>query len=76
VIAADVLYEPRNGPALLRTLERVVAPGGEAWIADPGRPPAAAFWRDAAERWTVDVVADPPDRSPVVRRLRRRADAA
>jgi predicted nicotinamide N-methyase len=71
VIAADVLYEARNAPALLATLDRVVAPDGEAWIADPGRRPAAAFWRAADEAWTVDVLGDPAPGAPVVRRLRR-----
>src|SRR4051794_24096214 len=42
VVAADVLYERRNGPELLALLPRVLAPGGEIWIADPGRPAAAA----------------------------------
>ncbi|MEV4421694.1 methyltransferase domain-containing protein [Patulibacter sp. NPDC049589] len=72
VIAADVLYEARNAPALLRTLDRVVAPGGEAWIADPGRPPAAALWRAAAATWTVEVLGDEVSGRPTVRRLRRR----
>lgn len=72
VIAADVLYEARNGPALLAVLERTVAPGGEAWIADPGRRPARSFWPLARERWTVDVLGDPPSGAPAVRRLRRR----
>ncbi|WP_051471038.1 class I SAM-dependent methyltransferase [Patulibacter minatonensis] len=72
VVAADVLYEARNGPALLRTLERVVAPGGEAWIADPGRPTAAGFWRAAAETWTLDLLGDEASGRPTVRRLRRR----
>lgn len=76
VIAADVLYESRNGPALLRTLDRVVAPGGEAWIADPGRPPARRFWPAAAATWTVDVLGDPESGAPMVRRLRRRAPTA
>jgi predicted nicotinamide N-methyase len=72
VVAADVLYEARNRPALLRTLDRVVARDGEAWIADPGRRPAEPFWREAAEGWTVEVLGDRPARGPVVRRLRRR----
>jgi len=73
VIAADVLYESRNVPALLATLDRAVAPGGEAWIADPGRPPARTFWRAAAGAWQVDVLGEPESGAPMVRRLRRRA---
>ena len=53
VIAADVLYEARNGPAIAALLPRLVAPGGEALVADPRRPHApglidplvAAGWR-------------------------------
>lgn len=44
VLAADVLYEPRNGPALASLLQHIVAPGGEAWIADPRRPDARHLW--------------------------------
>jgi predicted nicotinamide N-methyase len=54
VIAADVLYERRNGPQLLAALDAVVAEGGEAWIADPDRPAAAEFFAAAAESWTVE----------------------
>lgn len=70
VLAADVLYEARNGEPLLRALDAVVAPDGEAWIADPGRPAAPAFFATAAERWTLDPLA------PRVTRLRRRARAS
>ena len=41
VVAADVLYERRNAAPLLRALTALVADGGEAWIADPGRATAA-----------------------------------
>jgi predicted nicotinamide N-methyase len=37
VLAADVLYEPRNVPVLLDLLPRLVEDGGEVWLADPGR---------------------------------------
>jgi predicted nicotinamide N-methyase len=37
VLAADVLYEQRNVPVLLWLLPRLVAAGGEVWLADPGR---------------------------------------
>src|SRR5687768_14515707 len=43
VLAADVLYESRDVDPLLALVERVVAPGGELWLAEPGRPPAARF---------------------------------
>ncbi|MCW3038951.1 MAG: Methyltransferase type 12 [Solirubrobacterales bacterium] len=72
VIAADVLYESRHVPAVLALLDRVVAPGGEAWIADPGRPPARTFLREAATVWRADEVGPAEPGAPVVRRLRRR----
>jgi predicted nicotinamide N-methyase len=51
VLAADVLYERASVAALLSLLPRL-AP--VAWLADPGRPPAAAFMEQAARRWTVE----------------------
>ena len=36
VLASDVLYEPRNGEALLPLLPRLIDKG-EIWLADPGR---------------------------------------
>jgi predicted nicotinamide N-methyase len=53
VLASDVLYEARDVDLLLAALPRLVAPGGEAWIADPGRPPAARFLAAARERYGV-----------------------
>jgi predicted nicotinamide N-methyase len=66
VIGADLLYEARNGPPLLAALDALVAPGGEAWIADPDRPAAPAFFAAAVQAWTVEALA------PRVTRLRRR----
>lgn len=37
VVATDVLYEMRNSEALAALLPRIVAPGGRALVADPGR---------------------------------------
>ena len=37
VLAADVLYERRNAEALRDLLPRIVAPGGQVLLADPGR---------------------------------------
>jgi predicted nicotinamide N-methyase len=53
VLAADVLYEARNGPPLLAALRALVAPAGAAWIADPGRPAAQRFFTAAREEWEV-----------------------
>ena len=55
VIAADVLYEPRNAPILAALLPRVTAPGGTALVADPGRVYAGDFLRGMqADGWRVD----------------------
>jgi predicted nicotinamide N-methyase len=43
VLASDVLYEPRNGDALAPLLPRLLAPHGQVWLADPGRPAAEGF---------------------------------
>jgi len=43
VLAADVLYETKDVKPLIRLLKRLVAPGGEVWLAEPGREPAEVF---------------------------------
>jgi predicted nicotinamide N-methyase len=50
VLAADVLYERDAAAPLLSLLPRL---GGTAWLADPGRPAAAAFLAEARRRWRV-----------------------
>lgn len=47
VVAADVLYEPAFAAALAPSLARLLAPAGEAWIADPGRRHAEALDAEA-----------------------------
>ena len=62
VIAADVLYERRNTPALADLVPRLLAPGGEAIFADPRRRDAPAFlelmeergFENATERMVVE----------------------
>src|SRR4051812_25325414 len=73
VLGADVLYERRNGPQLLDLLPRVVASGGEAWIADPGRAAAAAFFEAAAAGWELGTVPHAGPTSVTIHRLRRLA---
>jgi predicted nicotinamide N-methyase len=51
VLAADVLYEPRNVEALLVLLPRL-AP--EVLLAEPGRPSGAGFLGRARAGWTVE----------------------
>ena len=43
VLAADVLYEARNIPALAALIPALLAPGGEVLIADPRRKDASVF---------------------------------
>jgi predicted nicotinamide N-methyase len=65
VIAADILYERPGVAALLRLLPKL-AP--EAWIADPARPAAEAFFEQAGRDWSVETT----ERGVIsVHRLRR-----
>jgi predicted nicotinamide N-methyase len=50
VLASDVLYERRDVDLLLNALDALHT---EAWIADPGRPPATGFLEKARHRFTV-----------------------
>jgi predicted nicotinamide N-methyase len=43
VLAADVLYERRNTPALAHLVPKLLAPDGEAIFADPRRREAQTF---------------------------------
>jgi predicted nicotinamide N-methyase len=51
VLAADVLYEARNIPPLLALIPQLLAPGGEVWLADPGRAGAEAFLEGMRAGW-------------------------
>jgi predicted nicotinamide N-methyase len=53
VLAADVLYLQANVESLLRVLPRLVADGGEAWIADPDRRGGRDFLAAARKRFTL-----------------------
>lgn len=67
VIAADVLYERRNGEALAALLPALVAPGGSVLLADPGRVHAPAFVADMEEMgWSVREEATLTEASPEV----------
>lgn len=50
VLAADVLYERRDIDPLLELFDRVVAPDGVLWLAEPGRPPASIFLETASRQ--------------------------
>ncbi|MEZ0492769.1 methyltransferase [Kineococcus sp. TBRC 1896] len=64
VLAADVLYERRNVAPILAALPALLAPGGWAMVADPGRLPTPEFLAGAARTWTVQPV--PHDGPPAV----------
>jgi predicted nicotinamide N-methyase len=49
MLAADALYEARNHVPLARCLAALLAPGGVAWLSDPGRNVADAFPEAAAD---------------------------
>jgi predicted nicotinamide N-methyase len=72
VLASDVLYEPRNGVALLPLLPRLVDVRGEIWLADPGRPAATPFLEAAAETFTIDSRPAPEIPQGAVHHLRLR----
>ncbi|MFT4041382.1 MAG: methyltransferase [Thermomicrobiales bacterium] len=79
VLAADVLYEARDVEPLQELVERLVAPGGALWLAEPGRPPAARFVEAMLAAGWVDTVSsyvgpwpDPEDNAKgVVARVHR-----
>jgi predicted nicotinamide N-methyase len=75
VIASDVLYEPRNGDALLPLLPQLVAKG-EIWLADPGRPAAGPVLERARERFEIDSRAAPEIPHGAVHRMRLKGSEA
>ena len=72
VLAADVLYTHQNVRLLLDLLPRLVAPGGEAWIADPGRTGWDEFRPLAKGRWRIASTLDRERPQAWVHRLSRR----
>jgi len=68
VLASDVLYEARNGEALLDLLPRL---GRDIWLADPGRKAAERFLEAAREIWQVEQRRAPELVNGAVYRLRQ-----
>jgi predicted nicotinamide N-methyase len=58
ILAADILYEDRDVAPVGALIDRLLAPEGQLWLAEPGRKPAQAFlnallaagWRATTER--------------------------
>lgn len=71
VLGSDLLYEARNAGPLLALLAGVLAPGGEALIADPGRRHAEGFVAAAARAWRVEALPAPELARGAVHRLSR-----
>jgi predicted nicotinamide N-methyase len=78
VLAADVLYERRNVWVLADLVPKLLAPGGEALLADPRRPPAPSFIEAMEARGfrvsTEGSIVDQGDREVrvLLHRIRRR----
>ncbi|MQA90429.1 MAG: methyltransferase domain-containing protein [Gemmatimonas sp.] len=65
VVAADVLYEPRNVDALVTLLPAIVGPESSFLLADPGRLHLAEFLRRMTSAgWQVDSLGDRLEPSP------------
>jgi predicted nicotinamide N-methyase len=69
VLGADVLYPHADLTDLAELLPRLVTAGGEVWLADPGRPPAAAFVA-ACAGWAQACSVHQGDVGVTVHRLR------
>jgi predicted nicotinamide N-methyase len=70
VLAADVLYERRNVATLVRLLPRLVGPGGEILLADPGRVVAEDFLEQAERLFDLRTTSHGP---VMIHRLRPRS---
>lgn len=77
VLAADVLYEKRNVLALTDLISGLLAPDGEAILADPRRTYACEFLEGMEERGfrrateSMDIDRDPTGVRVMLHRLRR-----
>ena len=58
VLGADVLYTPANAQTLVRLLPKLLAPWGEARIADPGRANARVYLAGARAGFAVQKRED------------------
>jgi predicted nicotinamide N-methyase len=69
VLAADVLYLQANVRILLDLLPKLVGPGGQVWIADPGRTGAGELLGQAGDRWAVTSTPSPRHEAVAIHRL-------
>jgi predicted nicotinamide N-methyase len=66
VVGADILYERRELPRVAALLNRYLARGGEAVIAEPGRELARSFFQNLEQRG-LDVLQVSPKNADGVR---------
>lgn len=64
IVASDILYDTRLHVPLAETLAAMLAPGGEAWIGDPGRSTSADFL-DVVREFGFDVTRFDASSSPL-----------
>jgi len=76
VLASDVLYEARNGVALLPLLPRLIDARGEIWLADPGRREAEPFLERAAEVFSIETRVAKEIRQGAIHRMRLKGSGA
>jgi predicted nicotinamide N-methyase len=69
VLAADVLYLQANVRILLDLLPKLVGPGGQVWIADPGRTGAGELLGQAGDRWAVTSTPSARHEAVTIHRL-------
>jgi predicted nicotinamide N-methyase len=69
VLAADVLYLQANVRILLDLLPKLVGPGGQVWIADPGRTGAGELLGQAGDRWAVTSTPSARHEAVAIHRL-------
>ncbi len=82
ILAADIFYETRDVAPVLALIDRLLAPGGQFWLAEPGRETAGRFLKAIrAAGWQETTMrADGPwpggQRARVTIHFLERADAA
>jgi predicted nicotinamide N-methyase len=78
VLGADMLYKKEDAKPLVELLERILAPDGEVWIAEPGREAAERLVKMLRKRgWSgpteecASPLPDPQDESWDIMRVHR-----
>jgi predicted nicotinamide N-methyase len=69
VLASDVLYLKANVRLLDDLLPKLLAPGGQAWIADPGRTGATELLAALSDRWVLRSAPSARQKAVMIHRL-------